>query len=374
MMQHQQENTSNSILKQLSPSKVIIPIVIGLVVTAYLIYRDLTQQDLSSILVTPDLFWLGMALLVLVFRDLFYIYRIRYLTDRALSWKGSFYTIILWEFSSALSPSAVGGTAVASFLLLKEGISFGKSLAYVLVSAILDNMYFIIFGGIVLLVNYFDLFSAGSIFYFEDTNPGFAATLRYLFYIGYGVITLYTLLMMYGLFVKPVFIKWLFVRITSIRWLKRWQRSAVKQGDELVLASGELKGKGASYWSRAVISTILIWTSRYFIVNCLISAFAYLSPDEHMFVLSRHVILWVVLLIGITPGASGIAEIAFKGFFIQFAGGLAGIIAILWRMVTYYPYLILGAVFLPRWIRRVFFRKGDSDESDRREMPIQSSE
>lgn len=361
---------SGKILKQIHPSRVVIPLLIGLGVTGYLIYNDLKTENLSELLSNPNWFWLGMAFLVLIFRDLFYIYRIRYLTDGQLSWKGSFYTIILWEFSSALSPSAVGGTAVASFLLLKEGISFGKSLAYVLVSAILDNMYFIVVGGLVLLVNAGGYFSSGDIFQFDNVDPGFAATLKYTFYVSYSVITAYTLLMMYGLFIKPAFIKWLFMKVTAIRWFRRWQEAAEKQGEELIISSAEIKGKGFSYWGRAIFSTMLIWTSRYFIVNCLISAFALLYLDDHVFILSRHVILWVVLLIGVTPGAAGIAEIAFEGFFFQFTGGLAGIIAALWRFVTYYPYLILGLIFLPSWIRRVFNQGNSRDVSENQELTV----
>lgn len=364
------EQTSNSILKKLNPTRIIIPILIGLGATVYLIYRDISKENMLESLSNPNWAWLFLAVVVLVFRDGFYIYRIRYLTDKLLSWTGSFYTIILWEFSSALSPSAVGGTAVASFLLLKEGISFGKSLAYVLVSAILDNSFFIVFGGIVLLADYLGFFPGGGLWDFEGVNAGFVATLKFAFYIGYPVITAYTLLMMYGLFIKPEFIKWLFIKITSIRWLKRWQKAATKQGDEIVIASKELKGKSLAYWAKAIISTILIWTSRYFIVNCLLAAFSDISFGEHIFILSRHVILWVILLIGITPGAAGVAELAFGAFFKPFVAGLAGIIAALWRLFTYYLYLALGAIFLFTWIPRVFNNQSTTNDDQEEEVSL----
>ena len=217
-MEARKTDESNNLLKKMHPSRIIIPMLIGLGMTFYLIYTDLKDESEAILtgLQQVNYFWMFMALVVLIFRDMFYIYRIRFLTDKLLSWKGSFYTIMLWEFSSALSPSAVGGTAIASFLLLKEGISFGKSLAYVLVSAILDNLYFIIFGGIVLILNYLKVFPQGDIFYFEGADPGYATALRLTFYASYTVVTLYTLLMMYGLFIRPSFIKWLFVKVTSI--------------------------------------------------------------------------------------------------------------------------------------------------------------
>ncbi len=365
-MDTMKQNTSDeSVLNTFKPWKIAIPIVLGLIATVYLLYTNYDWNELVGYLKDADPAWLLVVLLVLVVRDVFYIIRIRYLSEKGLSWKGSFYTIMLWEFSSALSPSAVGGTAVATFLLFKEGISFGKSLAYVLVSAILDNLFFIIFGGIVILLNFSGLYPQGSIFPSPDLVEAGAMRelvkrLPVVFFTGYAIVASYNLLMMYGLFVKPSAIKWIFVKVTSIAWFRRWQSAAEKQGEELVIASQEIKGKTFSYWGIAIGSTVVVWVARYFIVNCLIAAFTDLSLADHGFILSRHVILWVILLIGFTPGAAGVAEIAFLGFFTQFIPNTVSIVAVLWRMVTYYPYLILGVFFLPRWLKRVFKKNKSS--------------
>jgi uncharacterized membrane protein YbhN (UPF0104 family) len=34
------------------------------------------------------------------------------------------------------------------------------------------------------------------------------------------------------------------------------------------------------------------------------------------------------------------------------APGLAPAIALLWRLLSYYPYILIGAILLPRWVRR----------------------
>lgn len=352
--QPESSGQDSKILKTLSPRNIIIPIVIGLGLAGYWLYLDLSNPDFIKNFKNPNYFWLAMAVVALLIRDGFYIYRIRELSRKALSWVGSFYTIILWEFSSAISPSAVGGTAVATFLLLKEGISFGKSLAYVLVSAIMDNMFFITVGAIVLILDANNYYQNG-IFYLEGVDPNYISLLKTTFYTSYSVIAAYTLLMFYGLFFKPEAIKWLFVKVTSISFLKRFQKGAAHQGDELIVGSKELKGIEFSYWAKAILSTALVWTARYAIVNCLLAAFVpTLGLAEHGVIFSRHVILWVVLIIAITPGGSGIAEVAFIGFYTPFALKMTGFVAIIWRMITYYPYLIAGVIFLPRWLRRVF--------------------
>ena len=59
-----------------------------------------------------------------------------------------------------------------------------------------------------------------------------------------------------------------------------------------------------------------------------------------------------------TPGGSGVAEFMFTDFLGEFVHkGLAPSLGILWRLVSYYPYLVIGAFILPRWIREKILTK-----------------
>jgi len=61
------------------------------------------------------------------------------------------------------------------------------------------------------------------------------------------------------------------------------------------------------------------------------------------------------LLISPTPGGAGIAEFVFSDFLGDFIPvGLTAALALLWRIVSYYPYIFIGAIVLPNWIKRVF--------------------
>lgn len=347
---------SKKIFKTLNPNKVWIPIAIGLGIVFYLFYSD---PDVSSgnlkLIFKAKPTSLVVAFLVLIARDIGYIYRIRTLTNKDLDWTSSLYVIILWEFASAVTPSVVGGTAVAVFILMKEGIKFGRSLAYVLLTAILDNMFF------VLIAPLFMFFSIGVIF--PETRAfelQLGGSLKFLFWISYTLIVLYTSVMAFALILKPRAFKWILLKITSIKWLRKWRQEANVQGDEMIIASKELKGKPFKYWSKIILATIFIWTARYVMLNSLVTAFADLDFNNHLLIFSRQVVMWVVMLISPTPGSSGTAEFFFNQFFTQFLGQYTIGTNILWRSLTYYPYLILGALFLPRWIRRVFFIKKDA--------------
>jgi uncharacterized protein (TIRG00374 family) len=292
-------------------------------------------------------------LFVLLLRDTAYMYRIRNLTHHELSVKGSIYTIILWEFASAVTPSVVGGTAVAVFILAKEGIKFGKALAYVMLTAILDNAFFLIAAPIALFASHSDIFSVlgeRDIFGIQGVK------IEYVFYVSYTLIALYTLLMAYGLLINPRSFKWLLLRITKFSLLRKWRKSAYEQSSEMVLASKQLKGINKMYWTKAIVSTVFVWSARYFMLNCLISAFVADSSMAVQFdIFAKQIILWIVQLLSPTPGGSGFAIYFLKLLFQDniHTDGFWLSIGLIWRIFTYYTYLVAGAILFPRWLKRV---------------------
>ncbi|MDX5346643.1 MAG: flippase-like domain-containing protein [Hymenobacteraceae bacterium] len=349
------EDNKTTILKSFSPVKILIPVVLGLLATAYLFYRDKSIGELAAV-TQANPWWLLAAVLVLVVRDAGYIYRIRSITDKFLTWRNSLDVIMLWEFASAITPSVVGGTTIATIVLNKEGISLGKSLAYVMITAVLDNMFFIVAAPLVLLV------TPGNVFPNFGLDPADVAKLQTAFYISYCLIAVYTFIMIYALFVNPRAFKWLLLKVTSLGLLRRWRENAFEHGNEIVLASRQLKGKNWTYWSRAILSTVFVWCARYFLLNCLIAAFVDVDAAGHMLIFSRNLIFWIVMLIAITPGGAGIVEMAFPSFFSLFLGNFSKVVVVLYRLLTYYPYLVLGSIFLPKWVAKVFGRTAQPEE------------
>jgi uncharacterized membrane protein YbhN (UPF0104 family) len=73
----------------------------------------------------------------------------------------------------------------------------------------------------------------------------------------------------------------------------------------------------------------------------------------HAAVLARQLVMWVILLISPTPGSTGIAEILLPAFIGDLTGlGYLALVAVIWRGVTYFPYLFAGALVLPGWLGR----------------------
>src|SRR4030043_1402965 len=108
------EESHYKLVSKLKPGKIIIPIMIGLVVVAWFISREVDADILSKLHFTwNSVFWLFVAWCCMIGRDLGYMIRIRILSENDLTWRQAFRVIMLWEFTSAITPSTVGGTALA---------------------------------------------------------------------------------------------------------------------------------------------------------------------------------------------------------------------------------------------------------------------
>src|ERR1039458_5438200 len=175
------------ILKTFRMRRIMLPIIIGLGVTAWLIISNLTKpifiksepgkgqyewvdknhdkhpqidefipaengdyvkvtykDTITSINWTwYSTFWLFITLMSMVVRDFFYMVRIRVLTEFEINWATSFTVIMLWEFASAVMPALLGGGFVfAVFILNREKVNMGKSITAVMLSSFLDGLFF----------------------------------------------------------------------------------------------------------------------------------------------------------------------------------------------------------------------------------------
>lgn len=345
------------ILNLFAFKKIIIPILIGLAVIIYMIAGDLTHGDLRSISITwNSIFFFAVAIIMVAIRDIAYMYRIRLLTNNALSWKKAFQVIFLWEFASSVTPSVVGGSAFAIFILTKEKIGTGHATAIVMVTALLDELFYIVMVPVVFILAGIDRLTVqdAGINVFGSTFTPMGA-----FILGYIVIAFITFLLSYGAFFHPSGLKWFLIKITKVSFLKRFAHAAEETGNQIMETSAEFKSKSFNFWLKAAGSTFLSWTARFWVVNFLIVGFtSSIAFGDHLLIYARQLMMWVIMLISPTPGGSGIAEFFFPIFLREFIAGqerdLTTIVALAWRLLTYYPYLLIGALVLPFWLKRVY--------------------
>lgn len=343
-------------LSKLRRTNIIYPIILGFGVVIFMFIRQFNPQIFKEVSYSKHAFyWLIFAILLIAIRDFGYMLRLKILTDNRFTWRQTFRVIMLWEFTSAITPSAIGGTSVAIIFVNKEGLGLGKSSAVVMATSFLDELYFLVTFPLLLLISGHKLFAIGG----NDGMTTFANEFFLFAIIGYSLKLIYTLALSYGLFFNPRGLKWLLLWIFKLPLLRRWRTEANEAGTEIVSSSHELRNKSIGFWLKAFGATVLSWTSRYWIVNALFLVF--FIVDDHFLLYARQLVAWIMMLVIPTPGGSGGSEWIFTKYLgdlipliPELKKPIAVVLAFIWRMISYYPYLLIGTILFPRWIRMKF--------------------
>jgi len=365
------EDQNSDILRRFNVWKVIWPVLIGLLVTVgYIIYKDIVAGDgevrnaLQKVSWTSRSFlWIGLGFLMMFVRDAAYIWRMRMLTDKDLSWRSCFEVTLLWEFFSAMSPSVVGGSAFAVYMMYKEKISVGRSTAITFITIFLDEVFYLLILPLVLLFIGFDKIFEPIRSIGNYTGDGLIGA----FWIAYAVIFLYTIFLALALFIHPEGTSKVIKRIAFTRVFRRFRRRIINLANELHQSSQVFQSKSFSYWLWAWIATVVAWMGRYLVLNCVVAAFAVagMSFADHVLAFAREAVMFIVMLVSPTPGGSGFAEVMFTNLLADLTPvGLGIALAALWRLITYYPYLFIGFILLPRWTRRIYGKEPISTEKN----------
>lgn len=344
------------VLQSIRISRIILPVLIGIGVVLYLLSQQFDPVAFTKINWSQHtLFWIAMAVSLLIIRHIAYAARLRILSRRAFSWRKCIELIFIWEFSSAVSPTSIGGTAVALFVIAQEKLSAARTTTLVIYTAILDTLFFV--GTIPFL---FLLFGP-TIIRPNLTNWAEMDGWGYAFIGAYSLMASYGTLFFYGLFINPKRLKQLLSWITSLKFLKRYRRKAIQLGEDIIVASQEMKRQEWRVHIGAFLATVLAWSCRFLLLNCLIIAIIDSTPITFLTqsaLYARLETMFIIMAFSPTPGGAGFAEIVFGGFLKDYVPeGIALIVAFIWRGITYYAYLFAGVIIVPNWVRTIINRR-----------------
>ncbi|MCB0572193.1 MAG: flippase-like domain-containing protein [Phaeodactylibacter sp.] len=340
-------------LKSIRVSRIILPVLIGIVAVAYLLWRQFDPEEFALINWTAfTFFWIGASLAILIVRHLAYATRLRILSEGAFSWRKCIELIFIWEFSSAVSPTSVGGSAVAFFVLAQERLSTARTATIVLYTIVLDSAFFI--GSLPILF----LFFGTNMIRPNVNNFGDIGAWGYYFLFAYTLMAAYASVFYYGLFVSPGQMKRVLVGVTRIPFLRRYRRKAVALGNDMITASQHLKQQSLAFHLGAFLATAAAWSCRFLLLNSLIIGFVKTVPLAfwpQFELYARLETMFVIIAFSPTPGGAGFVEILFGGFLSDYVTNptIATVISTIWRLMAYYAYLLAGVVVIPNWIRGI---------------------
>lgn len=328
----------------------LLPITLGLAGVGYLFYKQFDAEKFREIQWTGHAFaWIGMAFLLLLARHFFYAYRLKILTGgNFFTWRKCLELIVIWEFSGALTPTSKGGPFVMLFVLTQEKVPAGRTAAAIFYTMICDTGFFVFLLPILLSIYGPPMLYPGMSAYSQQNLAS-----SVLFFT-YGMMVTYWLFLTFFVFVKPQYAK------ISLNWLarqsllKRFASRLLLLGEEFELAATELRRQKLAYHLRVIFCAMGSWTSKFLMINCLIIAIVPSTPIDgstQAFIYARLVAMFVIMAFSPTPGGAGLAEIALAGFISDYAPkGIGLVVALIWRAMAYYGYLIAGALVVPGWI------------------------
>lgn len=335
--------------------KMAIPLVLGGIAVLWLFHHEYVPGTWSSISFSGRaVAGIALAWLFMAGRDFGLMWRFRALTDRSLSWKQALKVTMMCEFTSAITPSTVGGSAFGMIFMHREGVELGRATTIMLVTLFFDELFFVVFCPIVFIA-----VPSGTLFGFG--NAGFTGGLKVAFWLVYAGIAVWTAVLFWGIFVRPEAVRRALNGLFSLRLLRRWRTRVADLGDNMVNAGRELRHRPMPWWCRAGGATAVSWLSRFLIVNALF--FGFVGGADQLLVLARQFVVWLVLMVSPTPGGSGVSEWLFTDYYgdvIKTAMSHSGsaavgatviVIAMFWRIISYYIYLLIGIFLVPSFLK-----------------------
>lgn len=333
-------NSANSLLL-----KTLLPVAIGLGVVVWMFASEFNIDDWHRIPFTPHtLLAICAAWLFMGGREAGLAWRFRSLTDRDLSWRQAVKVTMLCEFTSAITPGTAGGSALSMVFMTREGITAGRGTTLMMCTLLLDEGFFVVACPLVFL-----LVPSSLMFGFDPGAVG--SGIRLAFWIVYAIIVAWTLLLYAGIFLWPEKVCNMLTSLFRFRLLRRWSASINEVAEGMLATSASIRSRGCKWWGEAAVATTLSWVSRYMVVCALFAAFV--PAASQLVVFGRQFVVWTLLTVSPTPGGSGVSEWLFTTYYGDLIGdaSVALIIAICWRIITYYVYLAVGAIMLPSFLK-----------------------
>jgi uncharacterized protein (TIRG00374 family) len=287
----------------------------------------------------------------------FWAQRIRKMAESLGYRIGFFYTLNMVMANllvAAITPSQAGGEPVRIHQLYRKNVPLGDATAIVIVERVIDAVVLGLLGAFALVV-------LGS-----TTLQNLPAGLTAFIFFSWFVMSAAVLLFVYTVR-KPDMTKRFIQRISG--WFARtWDRERV----EKMVATIDREvdnfhnsvfrfvrhAKMGLVWGS--FYTLLFWFTEFLIVSFILMG---LGTEPFFYAsLVAQIIIAILMMIPLTPGASGIAEISATSFYGLFVNpAIVGVMVLVWRLIFFYLNIILGILATIPILQREFSLRSLND-------------
>jgi len=294
----------------------------------------LTETKITwEIILKANSYYIAVALFLHLMFWIFWAVRIVLLSsflNAKVEFKYALEMTLASNFLAAITPSSAGGEPLRVKMLTDKGVSVGSASAIVLAERLLDAIFFIVALPVFILISGF------------STRFGIEVGAVFFIFLALFIVFLYFI------FKDPKNVDKIANKVYKIlqRFIKEKKADKAIRfiKDELLAfrqAAIDLVKNPIKNLTILFLATMLIWFSDFLVPSAILLA---LNEDPVVLLsITSQLILIIVSLIPITPGASGIVEAGMVYLYSKFLPShVLGVLVGIWRAITYFSNLVVG--------------------------------
>lgn len=310
----------------------------SLVVLAVVLYLTVDRTTLELLLNFNPVYLL-LALLLRTFSLVFWAFRMTELS-KALHYRVgvryAFLVVTANLFAGAITPGQAGGEPVRIAGLYRTGLKIGDATAVVLMERVLDGVVLSLMGVVAMV-------ALGPLWL--SLPPWIIAGMVVAWTFMVGLILLLALAVR-----RPARVKVLVLRVLG--WAERhFPRERIRKAiaganqetDNLFASLLYFTSEGRRGLVMGGLCTAAFWSSEFFVASLILIALGQAPFVAESFLFQ--LIIAIVMTVPLTPGSSGIAEIAATSLYVLIVpSSIVGVFVLLWRALLYYYNIVVGAI------------------------------
>jgi len=255
------------------------------------------------------------------------------------------------DFFSNITPSAIGGSPLATLYIAKDrGIRVGEATAFMLFSALLDQLWFAFSISVVLATSTV----------VDVIPPSIGDVGLWAFVAVFVGMLAWATLFAYATLFRPSLLERLASRIFSFRYLSRFHDRVMEEMHAFTQRAHALRTQPPAFYLKGFVLTSGVWIGRFALVVFII--WSVFPTFDKLLVFLRTIAMTMSSLVLPTPGGSG----GLEGLYALFIGPLIpeALVAptlLAWRVLGYYIFLALGAYLFLHQIQQIRASSNDGD-------------
>jgi glycosyltransferase 2 family protein len=269
-----------------------------------------------------------------------------------------FNMVLAGLLAGTITPGQAGGEPVRVHELYRFGVKLGDAAAVVIMERVLDGLI-LTFMGVILMT------LMTSFFWTTLGLPMIILIIiAWVFMISFILIPIFAI--KYPVGTKRVLMKLLRWFVPKFSWWSGSQDSIIEGADKeinnLFTSMARFTGTARSGLLIGGIFTLLFWITEFLVASVIMMGLG-LGPAiiESFFF---QILIAIINMIPLTPGSSGVVELSTSSLYaLLIPSGMIGIFVLLWRFVTFYLNIVLGAFAgVAIFKREIKYRKPEEED------------